>query len=82
MYDFHYNYIKPKYNENVQLNYMDTDSFLYTIKTEDFYKDIQNDIEMKFDTSDYSDELLDLYTLPKVNNNKLGFLKMNSMEDL
>jgi len=39
MYDFHYNYIKPKYNENVQLNYMDTDSFIYTINTEDFYKD-------------------------------------------
>jgi len=82
MYDFHYNYIKPKYNENVQLNYMDTDSFIYTINTEDFYKDIQNDVEMKFDTSDYSDELLNLYNFPKANKKRLGFLKMNSMEDL
>jgi len=44
IYDFYYNNIKPKYNENVQLNYMDTYYFIYTIKTEDLYKDIQNDL--------------------------------------
>jgi len=61
---------------------MDTDYFIYTINTEDFYKDIQNDVEMKFDTSDYSDELLNLYNFPKANKKVWIFLKMNSMEDL
>jgi len=36
MYDFHYNYIKPKYSKNVQLNYMDTDSFIYMSGAETF----------------------------------------------
>jgi len=45
MYDFHYQYMKPKFQEKLLLNYMDTDSFIYTIKTEDFYKDIRNDLE-------------------------------------
>ena len=44
MYDFWYNYMKPKYGDNVKLCYMDTDSFIMNIKTEDFYKDIANDV--------------------------------------
>ena len=40
MYEFWYDYIKPKYNDNVRLCYMDTDSFIMNIKTKDFYKDI------------------------------------------
>jgi len=40
MYDFHHQYMKPKFQEKLLLNYVDTDSFIYTIKTEDFYKDI------------------------------------------
>jgi len=43
-----------------------TDSFTYTIKTEDFYKDIRNDLEAKFDTSDYSAERTNLYNF-KIN---------------
>jgi len=66
MYDFHYQYMKPKFQEKLILNYMDTDSFIYTIKTEDFFKDIQNDLEAKFDTSDFSDERINLYTFKKV----------------
>ena len=46
--------MKPKYNDNVKLCYMDTDSFVMNIKTEDFYKDIANDVEKRFDTSNYS----------------------------
>ena len=53
MYDFHYNYIKPKYGENAKLLFTDTDSFLYEIETEDFYKDISKDVKDRFDTSDY-----------------------------
>ena len=47
MYEFWYDYMKPKYADNV--NYMDTDSFIMHIKTEDFYKDIANDAEKRFD---------------------------------
>ena len=36
--------MKPKYGDNVKLCYMDTDSFIMNIKTEDFYKDIANDV--------------------------------------
>ena len=39
MYDFHYNIMKPKYGNNIQLLMTDTDSFLYQIKTEKFYED-------------------------------------------
>ena len=53
MYEFWYDYMKPEYNDNVKLCYMDTDSFLKYIKTNDFYKDISNDVECKFDTSNY-----------------------------
>ena len=44
VYEFWYDYMKPKYDDNVKLCYMDTDSFIMNIKTEDFYKDIANDV--------------------------------------
>ena len=53
MYEFWYDYMKPKYGNDVKLCYMDMDSFIMNIKTEDFYKDIANDIEKRFDTSNY-----------------------------
>ena len=52
-YEFWYDYMKPKYGDNVKLCYMDTDSFIMHIKTEDFYEDIANDVEERFDTSNY-----------------------------
>ena len=51
MYEFWYDYMKPKYGNNIKLCYMDTDSFIINIKTEDFYKDIANDVYKRFDTS-------------------------------
>ena len=45
MYEFWYDYMKPKYGDNVKLCYMDTDSSIMHIKTEDFYKDIADDVE-------------------------------------
>ena len=53
MYDFHYKYIKPKYGDKAKLLFTDTDSFMYEIQTEDFYKDISEDVKDRFDTSDY-----------------------------
>ena len=44
MYEFWYDYIKPKYQDKAKLCYMDTDSFVIHIKTEDFYEDIANDV--------------------------------------
>ena len=53
MYEFWYDCMKPKYGDNIKLCYMDTDSFIMNIKTEDFYKDIANDVEKRFDTSNF-----------------------------
>ena len=53
MFEFWYDYMKPKYGNDVKLCYMDTDSFVMNIKTNDFYKDIANDVEKRFDTSNY-----------------------------
>ena len=56
MYEFHYDYIKPKYGEKIQLLMTDTDSLIYEIETDDFYKDIEKDIKTKFDTSAYPED--------------------------
>ena len=53
MYEFWYDYIKPKYNEKAKLCCMDTDSFIINIFTEDFFEDINNDVESWYDTSNY-----------------------------
>ena len=51
MYEFWYDYIKPKYQDKAKLCYMDTDSFVIHIKTEDLYEDIAYDVEKWSDTS-------------------------------
>ena len=54
MYEFHYDYMKEKYNEvNFEAAILDTDSLVYKIRTEDFYKDISEDVETRFDMSGY-----------------------------
>ena len=52
MYDFHYNVMKPKYGDKIQLLMTDTDSFVYKIETEDFYKDMYDD-KGNYDMSEY-----------------------------
>ena len=42
-----------KYEDNAKLCYINTDTFIIHIKTKDFYKDIANDVEKWFDTSNY-----------------------------
>ena len=72
MYEFWYDYIKPKYQNNAKLFYMDTDSFITHIKTEDFYKDIADDIKNRYDTSNYEVDR----PLPKETNKKvIGLMK-------
>ena len=56
MYDFHYDYVKPKYGKNARLLFTDTDSLCYEIKTKDFYEDIADDVPAKFDTSEYPED--------------------------
>ena len=57
MYEFYYDYLKPKYGVKVKLCYMDTDSFIIHVQTEDFYKDIADDVCKWFDTSGYDKKL-------------------------
>ena len=75
MYEFHYDYIVPKYGlEKLKLCYMDTDSLVYDIKTEDFYEGIANDVEARFDTSGYSKT--DFRPLPiGLNKKVIGLMK-------
>ena len=56
MYEFWYDYIKPKNQDRAELCYMDTDSFVIHIITEDFYKDIANVVEKWFDAFNYEED--------------------------
>ena len=72
MYEFWYDYLKPKYGENIKLCYMDTDSLTVYVKTDDIYKDIAEDVEKRFDTSNYEIGR----PLPKgKNKNVIGLMK-------
>ena len=72
MYEFWYDFIKSKYESRAKICYMDTDSFIINIKTEDFYKDISENVMERFDTSDY------IYDRPlpiNVNKKVVGLMK-------
>ena len=71
MYEFWYDYIKPKYGDRAKLCYTDTDSFIINIITEDFFEDISNDAEKWFDTSNYDKK--DKRPLPLGKNKKVLF---------
>ena len=74
MYEFWYDYIKPKYQDNAKLCYMDTDSFVIHIRTEDFYEDVANNVKIWFDQSNYS-EYDDRTLLRGMNKKEIRFFK-------
>ena len=55
MLKFWYDYLKPMYGDKIRLCYTDTDSFIMHIKTDDFYKDVNIDVDKWFDTSNYDE---------------------------
>ena len=72
MYEFWYDYVKKKYGDMVKLCYMDTDSLVMNIKIKDFCKDIAQDVEERFDNSNYDVDR----PLPKGKNKKvIGLMK-------
>ena len=74
MYEFRYDYMKTKYGENLKLCYMDTDSLVYHIKTEDFYEDLAKVVKARFDTNGYSKK--DARPLPmELNKKVIGLMK-------
>jgi hypothetical protein len=77
MYKFHYQHVLQKYHPSqITLNYMDTDSFIYHIKTEDLYADIKEDLKSPiqlYDTSNYSRQ--NPYNMPLINKKVLGLMK-------
>ena len=78
MYKFFYDYLKPKYGQKLQLLYMDTDSFILSIETDDFFKDTKDDLKEWFDTSGYDMNMIlpDEYKKnASVNKNVIGKMK-------
>ena len=67
MYQFHYDYIKPKYGDKATLLFTDTDSLCYHIQTEDIYKDM-DDNKTLFDRSGYE---MDMYRKQDNSNKKV-----------
>ena len=58
MHQFYYEYLKPEYKEKVKLLYMDTDSFILEIETDDFFEDTKEDLKEWFDTSNYHKDIV------------------------
>ena len=83
MYDFHYNYIKKKYNNRARRLFTDTDSLTYEIEAEDVYKDFWNDKDM-FDNSDYPERTLYYYNVNKksLENPRMKLVASRSLNSL
>ena len=79
MYEFWYDYVKRKYSEKAKLCYMDTDSFIAYIKKDDIYKDIAENVETRFYTSNCELECNSIDRLLAKGKNKkvIGLMKMN-----
>ena len=79
MYEFWYDYVKIKYQDRARLCYMDTDSFVVNIKTKDFYKDISQDGNKRFDTSNYT---FDRHLPTGINKKVIGLMKDELGDDI
>ena len=75
MYEFSYEYIKSKYGNQAKLCYMDTDSFIINIETDDFFKDVANDAPKWFNTSGISKNL-DRPLTTRINKKIIGKFKV------
>ena len=53
IYEFLFDYVKPKYDENTKVWFLDAESFIVHVKADDIYKDIAEDVETSFDTSNF-----------------------------
>ena len=72
VYEFWYDYLKPKHGENGKPCHMDTDSFIVHVETDDIDKDIAEDVEKEFEIPNYETDRL----LPKGKNEKVvGLIK-------
>ena len=72
MYKFRDSYFQPKYQQNAKIYYMDTDSFIIRIKTEDIYEDIADHVENDFTHKNYE---ANLKLLTKKNEKVIKFIK-------
>ena len=80
IYQSWYDYEKPKYGEKAKLYYMGTNSFIVYIKTDDIHKDITEDVETRFDTSNY--ELVIDRPLLKGKNKKSNWINERSISEI
>lgn len=72
MYEYYYDFLKPKYGANIKMAYTDTDSFVMQIFTDDFYQDMKQNLEY-YDTSEYPEN--NIYQIPRVNKKVPGLFK-------
>ena len=80
MFQFVYEYLKPKWGDKIQIIQTDTDGLLLYIKTEDFYEDIKVDIDKWFDTSNFSEN--NRFGIERKNKKKLGCFKIETGENI
>lgn len=73
IYDFHYGYMRSRFEDNARVCYTDTDSLIYVVQCEGVYETIRTDSEEFFDTSDYPDD--NVFKIPQVNKKVLGMMK-------
>ena len=72
MYEFWYDFIKSMYQNNAKLCYMDTHSFIINVRADDVYEDVADDVEKRFDTSNYE---IDRPLPIGKNKKKIGLMK-------
>ena len=80
MYEFVYDFVKPKWNDKVEICGGDTDSLFLNVETEDFYEDIKPDIKKWFDTSNFSEN--NKFGLPIMNAKELGKFKIETADNI